>query len=103
MFEFSVFRENSEGRVMATACPSEQDLKKKSIFIYHRVLLFNHDVQEKKPFSSFNRNMFSEEDIPKSWFTGPLSRTNRRKVLSLPSLGGGRYSVFAKIEIGMSN
>ena len=76
------------------------DLKKKSIFVYHRVLLFNYDVQCKFPFASYNRNMFSEEDIPPSWFTGPLSPTNRKKILPMPSLGGGRFSVFGKIEIG---
>lgn len=79
------------------------DLKKRSIFTYHRVLLFNYDVQCKKPFSSYNRNMFSEEDIPKAWFTGPLTPANRKKVLSLSPLGGGRFSVFAKIEIGKTN
>lgn len=46
--------------------------------------------------------MFSEEEIPKSWYTGPLTPTNRRKIMALESLGGGRFSVFAKIEIGMS-
>ena len=82
---------------MACAFP---DLKKKSIFNYHRVLLFNYNVQCRKPFASYNRNMFSVEEIPKSWYTGPLTPTNRRKVLSIESLGGGRFSVFAKIEIG---
>ena len=46
--------------------------------------------------------MFSDE-IPPSWFTGPLTPQNRRKVLTLPSLGGGRFSVFAKIELGTDN
>ena len=77
------------------------ELKRKSHFTYHRVLLFNYDVQCKQPFSSYNRNMFSEDDIPRSWFTGPLSPTSRSKVLSLAPLGGGRFSVFGKIEIGM--
>ena len=76
------------------------DLKKKSVFNYHRVLLFNYDVQAKNPFCSYNRNMFSDEDIPKSWFNGPLTPTHRKKVLSLPPLGGGHFSVFCKIEIG---
>lgn len=47
--------------------------------------------------------MFSNEEIPQSWFTGPLTPQNRRKILSLDSLGGGRFSVFAKIEIGRFN
>lgn len=76
------------------------DIRQRSIFTYHRVLLFNYDVQCKLPFCSYNRNMFNEEEIPKSWFTGPLTPANRRKVLSLSALGGGRFSVFAKIEIG---
>ena len=45
--------------------------------------------------------MFSD-DIPSSWFSGPLTPQNRRKILSLESLGGGRFSVFAKIEMGKS-
>ena len=77
------------------------DQKKRSVFTYHRVLLFNYDVQCKFPFSSYNRNMFSEEEIPKEWFTGPLKPADRKKVLSLHPLGGGRFSVFAKIEIGV--
>lgn len=76
------------------------DMKKKSIFNYHRVILFNYDVQCRLPFSSYNRNLFSDEDIPKSWFTGPLTPANRNKILSLPPLGGGRFSVYGKIEIG---
>ena len=82
---------------MACAYP---DRTKRSVFNYHRVLLFNHNVQCSAPFESFNRNMFSVDDIPESWFTGPLTPLNRRTILSLPSLGGGRYSVFAKIEHG---
>lgn len=76
------------------------DLKKKSIFTYHRVILFNHDVQCKFPFASYNRNMFTEDDIDPTWFSGPLTPSNRRKVLPMRPLGGGRYSVFAKIELG---
>lgn len=76
------------------------DPKKKSIFTYHKVLLFNYDVQAKKPFISYNRNLFSEDDIPASWFTGPLTPANRREVLPMKPLGGGRFSVFAKVEIG---
>lgn len=78
------------------------DMKKKSVFNYHRVLLFNHDVQAKQPFCSYNRSMFSEYDIPNTWFRGPLTPANRRQVLRLDPLGGGRFSVFCKIEIGMS-
>lgn len=77
------------------------DTKKRSVFIYHRVLLFNYDVQCKRPFVSYNRNIFSENEIPSTWFTGPLTPANRRKILPLPPLGGGRFSVFAKIEIGL--
>ena len=77
------------------------DLKKKSFFTYHRVLLFNYDVQCRTPFTSYNRSMFSDNDIPKKWFTGPLTPANRKKTLSLQPLGGGKFSVFAKIEIGM--
>ena len=76
------------------------DLKKKSVFTYQRVLLFNYDVQSKKPFCSYNKNMFSEDDIPNSWFTGPLTPKNRKKILPMAPLGGGRFSVYAKIEIG---
>ena len=76
------------------------DLKKRSVFNYHRVILFNHDVQCKRPFVSYNRNMFSPEDIDPGWFTGPLTPTNRRKILPMRALGGGRFSVFAKIELG---
>lgn len=85
---------------MACAFP---DLKKKSVFTYHRVLLFNYDIQAKKPFHSYNRNMFKDEDIPDSWFTGPLTPANRRKIMPLGPLGGGRFSVFGKIEIGEVN
>lgn len=81
---------------MASADP---ELSKKSIFTYHRVVLFNYNVQAKKPFASYNRSMFGDE-IPQSWFLGPLTPQNRRKILSLPALGGGRFSVFAKIELG---
>lgn len=76
------------------------DLKKRSVFTYHRVLLFNYDVQCKTPFASYNRSMFSDEEIPTTWFTGPLTPANRKKVLSLPALGGGRFSVYGKIELG---
>ena len=82
---------------MACANP---DLKKRSFFNYHRVLLFNYNVQCKLPFSSYNRNMFSDEEIPRSWYTGPLTPTNRRRILCLDTLGGGRFSVFGKIELG---
>ena len=47
--------------------------------------------------------MFSEEEIPPSWFTGPLTPQNQKKILTLRSLGGGRFSVFSKIEIGTCN
>ena len=82
---------------MASACI---DIKKKSIFTYHRVILFNYDVQCRLPFASYNRNLFSEEDIDPTWFTGPLTPRNRKKVMPMRSLGGGQFSVFAKIEIG---
>lgn len=88
---------NVKDIVMACAYP---DLKKRSFFTYNKVLLFNYDVQCRSPFASYNKNMFSAEEIPPFWFTGPLTHANRRKVLSLPALGGGRFSVFAKIEIG---
>ena len=77
------------------------DLTKKSVFNYHRVLLFNHDVQCKTPFASYSRSMFSDEDIDPAWFNGPLTPANRKKILSLRPLGGGRFSVFGKIELGM--
>ena len=96
----SVVNNNWKVGIMAAAI---LDQRKKSIFTYHRVLLFNYDVQCRTPFNSYNRNMFSEEDIPKCWFTGPLTPANRKKVLSLGPLGGGRFSVFGKIEIGMLN
>ena len=73
---------------------------KRALFTYHRVLLFNYDVQCKTPFMSYNKNMFSDKDIPRSWFTGPLTPQNRMKVLSLGPLGGGKFSVYGKIEIG---
>lgn len=76
------------------------DPKKKSIFTYHKVLIFNYDVQCRKPFHSYARSEFSEEDIDPSWFTGPLTPANRRKILPLKPLGGGSFSVFAKIELG---
>ena len=76
------------------------DPKRRSVFTYHKVLLFNYDVQCKKPFNSYLRSQFSDEDIDPTWFTGPLSPSSRKKVLSLGPLGGGRYSVFGKIEIG---
>lgn len=82
------------------ACGTAADLKKRSFFTYHRVLLFNHDVQCRKPFRSYSRSSFSDEDINPAWFTGPLSRANRKKVIPLNALGGGRFSVFAKIESG---
>ena len=44
--------------------------------------------------------MFTDEDIPRAWFSGPLTPRNRKKVIPLGPLGGGRFSVFAKIEIG---
>lgn len=44
--------------------------------------------------------MFSEQDIEPTWFTGPLTPANRRKVMPLSALGGGRFSVYAKIELG---
>lgn len=77
------------------------DPKTRSIFTYHKVLLFNYDVQCKTPFNTYLRSEFSDEDIDPSWFSGPLTPANRRKVLSLRSLGGGRFSVFAKVELGM--
>lgn len=79
------------------------DLKKRSLFTYHRVILFNYDVQCRLPFSSYNRNIFAEEDINPNWFTGPLTVKNRKQVLPMRCLGGGRFSVFAKIEIGKYN
>ena len=82
------------------ACGTAADLKKRSIFNYHKVLLFNYDVQCRKPFRSYNRSIFSNKDINPNWFTGPLTPASRLKVLSLRPLGGGRFSVFSKIEIG---
>lgn len=84
------------------ACGTAADLKKRSIFTYHRVLLFNYDVQCRKPFRSYNRSVFGNEDIDPSWYTGPLTRANRKIVKPMVALGGGRFSVFAKIEIGES-
>ena len=81
-------------------CGSQADLRKRSFFTYQRVLLFNYDVQCRKPFRSYARSSFSDEDINPLWFTGPLTPTNRKKVFPLFPLGGGRFSVFAKIEIG---
>ena len=82
------------------ACGNLADLRKRSIFTYNRVLLFNYDVQCRKPFRSYNRNSFSDEDIDPTWFTGPLTRANRKIVMPLSELGGGRFSVFGKIEAG---
>ena len=91
--------DQEEGKKKFMMASAYVDPKKRSVFTYHRVLLFNYNVQCKNPFASYNKNMFSEEEIPQSWFTGPLTPSNRRKKLSLSSLGGGRFSVFAKIEI----
>lgn len=44
--------------------------------------------------------MFCKEDINPAWFTGPLTPKNRKIVKPMRALGGGRFSVFAKIEIG---
>ena len=79
------------------------DPKNRSIFTYNRVILFNYDVQAKKPFCSYNRNIFSEKEIPTTWFSGPLTPAHRKKVISLSSLGGGRFSVYGKIEAGTCN
>lgn len=84
------------------ACGTPSDLKKRSFFNYNRVLIFNYDVQARKPFRSYNRGSFSDDDIDPKWFTGPLTRANRKKVMPLSELGGGRFSIFAKIEIGKS-
>lgn len=82
------------------ACGTPADLKRRSVFNYNKVLLFNYDVQCRRPFRSYFRNQFSGKDINPNWFTGPLTPSNRQEVLSLRPLGGGNYSVFAKIEIG---
>ena len=86
--------------VSKMASGTAADLRKRSIFTYNRVLVFNYDVQCRKPFRSYNRSSFSEEDIDPSWFTGPLTRFNRKLVMPLSELGGGRFSIFAKIEAG---
>lgn len=82
------------------ACGTQADLKKRSVFTYQRVLLFNYDVQCRKPYKSYIRSMFSDKDIDPRWFTGPLTHANRKKVIPLCPLGGGRFGIFAKIEIG---
>lgn len=82
------------------ACGTAADMRKRSFFTYQRVLIFNYDVQCRKPFRSYNRTVFPDEDIDPTWFTGPLTRSNRKKVISLSALGGGKFSVFGKIEIG---
>ena len=84
----------------ATAGGYVPDLKKRSMFTYMNVILFNYDVQCKVPFKSYPRNYFSAEHINPSWFTGPLTPSNRLKILSLPPLGGGKFSVFCEVEIG---
>ena len=67
--------------------------------LYHWVIMFHWDINNKFPFSMFVRSTFPDSEIPDSWYTFRLSEEYRLQKKYLRTLNG-QYSVFCKVEKG---
>lgn len=68
-------------------------------FQYGFIILFNWDVQIRKPFAVFQLNDFSTSEISNYWIDNKLEEKWRIKTLKpLQSLPDKKLSLFAKVE-----
>ena len=67
---------------------------------YFWVILFNWSEDNPKPFEIYVCEIFSETDIPSSWFQRKLTQSKRHQKARLSPFGENIFSVFGKIEKG---
>ena len=63
------------------------------------LVVFHWDVEDSEPFSLHVRNIFTDEEVPESWYAFMLKDDYRKKKIFLHALEG-EYSVFCKVEKG---
>lgn len=85
-------------RTEVPRCVAQTQIRKSDV-TYLWLILFQHDIENKAPFSVFNRSLFSFQDIPESWYLFKLRNDLRTEKIYLRVLNG-TYSVFCKIEDG---
>ena len=68
---------------------------------YFWVILFNWSEDNPKPFQVVVREVFTETDIPLSWFERKLTSSKRHQKAMLSPFGNEIFSVFGKIEKGI--
>lgn len=99
-----MFREDSDHgnispRMVASLKPT--DVKKE--YKYQWVILFHWNVDEENPFFMLKLSNFKDTDIKPEWIKRNLSVDSRIKQLkNLSPFPGGTYSLFAKVEEGVS-
>lgn len=68
---------------------------------YMKVILFQWDINKKRPFDIFPLSMFTTNEIKDKWMESILDQNSRIRTLPmLRSLPGKTFSLFAKIERG---
>lgn len=93
---FSQKEATSEKEVTPTVSKS-QPLP--SVVEYHWVIVFHWCIENRDPFSVFLRNVFTEEELPRTWLEFKLSDENRLKKQYIRTVNG-EYSFFCKVEKG---
>lgn len=69
---------------------------------YLWVIVFIWKVNEEFPFCIVPLHMFDATSFPMQFISGPLNDSNRLKEVALRNLSENKYSVFCKIEEGVS-
>ena len=69
---------------------------------YLWVVIFVWQLNEEFPFSVVPLHIFENTNFPMHYITGPLNDSNRFAKLHLQKMVGNMYSIFCKIEAGVS-
>ena len=69
---------------------------------YMWIILFEWDVDLEEPFRIFNRATLTKGKLSDSWFDESLNDTVRQTKVNIACLSSSPYSVFAKVEKGIT-
>ena len=81
--------------------PDLTQAEENSVVQYNWVVIFTWDVDEENPFEVYQRNSFSNGEIPNEWYSKRLGPTCRHQKLKLTGIRGDLFSVFCKIQAGI--
>lgn len=72
----------------------------KSDVEYHWNVVFHWDIGNRTPFAIYPRAVFSDSEVPASWYAFKLRDDLRKKKIYIRMLNGN-FSIFCKVEKGM--